>query len=61
MTAFKSRRDQKTFFNKNRLDVAKYFRKGYRYHEVLPSAYYRNQTWGSLQKSWIGYCIAINK
>ena len=50
MGAFKSRRNYNTFFNKNRWDVGKYFREGYRYHEVLPSGYYTNQTRGALHK-----------
>ena len=61
MGTFKSRRNYNTFFNKNRWDVGKYFREGYRYHEVLPSGYYTNQTRGALHKCCVGYCIAINK
>ncbi|HYJ01259.1 MAG TPA: hypothetical protein VEW92_03505 [Nitrososphaeraceae archaeon] len=62
MGAFKYRRNYNIFFNKkNRWDFGKYYREGSRYHDMLPSGYYRNQIWGALHKAWIGYCIAINK
>jgi hypothetical protein len=60
--AYKSRRNYNTFyFKKNSWDFYKYYREGYRYHEVLPSGYCTNQAWGALQKCWVGYNIAIAK
>ena len=62
MGAFKSRRNSNTFFNKkSRWDFGKYYREGSRYHERVPSGYYTNQTWGALNKCWVGYMIALNK
>jgi hypothetical protein len=62
MGAFKSRRNYITFFHKkNRWDFGKYYREGSRYHQVASSGYYTNQTWGALNKCWVGYMIAINK
>ena len=34
---------------------------GYRYHAILLSGYYTNQTYGALLKCWVRYYIAINK
>jgi hypothetical protein len=36
----------------------KYYRKGYKYYDLLPSLYYPNQTYGALNKSWLGFVIA---
>lgn len=36
-------------------------RKGNRYYELLPSLYYENQTYGALNKSWLGFVIAKEK
>jgi len=63
MGAFKYRRNYNTFYlKKNSWDCYKYYRDGYRYHELLPSGrYYSNQGWGALHKAWVGYIIAKNK
>ena len=63
MGAFKYRRNYNTFyFKKKSWDFGKYYREGYRYHELLPSGrYYSNQAWGALHKAWVGYIIAKNK
>jgi hypothetical protein len=63
MGAFKYRRNYNTFyFKKNSWDFYKYYRDGYKYHELLPSGhYYSNQGWGALHKAWVGYIIAKNK
>jgi hypothetical protein len=34
------------------------YRKGNRYYEILPSLYYSNQTYGALNKCWLGFVIA---
>jgi hypothetical protein len=62
MGTFKYRRNYNTFyFKKNSSDYNKYYRDGYRYHELLPSGRYTNLAGGALHKAWIGYIIAINK
>jgi hypothetical protein len=54
MDTFKYRRNYNTFyFKKNSSDYNKYYRDGYRYHELLPSGRYTNPAGG--------YIIAINK
>ena len=39
----------------------KYEKKGKKYYDLLSSDYYENQTWGALQKCWLGFTIAKNK
>ena len=36
-------------------------KKGKRYHDLLASNYYENQTFGALNKCWLGFTIAKNK
>ena len=35
-----------------------YEKKGQKYYDILPSLYYTNQTYGALNKSWLGFTIA---
>ena len=42
-------------------DPFKYEKKGQKYYDILPSLHYENQTWGALQKCWLGFTIAKNK
>ena len=44
-----------------RWDILKYEKKGKKYYDLLSSDYYENQTWGALQKCWLGFTIAKNK
>ena len=44
-----------------RWDPYKHYRKGQRYYEILRSGYYENQTWGALNKCWLGFVIAKEK
>ena len=61
MRAHKYRRNYNTFFKKHRFDPTKYYRRGRRYHKLLDSWFYENQTWGAIQKCWVGYWIARDK
>ena len=61
MRSHKYRKNYNIIFKKYGFDVGKYYIEGYKYHEILPSDFYDSQTWGALQKCWIGYSIAINK
>ena len=36
-------------------------KRGQKYYDILPSLYYTNQTYGALQKCWLGFTIAKNK
>jgi hypothetical protein len=36
-------------------------KKAKKYYDLLSSDYYENQTWGALQKCWLGFTIAKNK
>ena len=63
MGAYKSRRNYNTFFLTRRIDgilvniiekVPDIMRE---YHQVIIT----NQTWGALNKCWVGYCIARAK
>ena len=42
-------------------NVLHYEKKGKKYYDLLCSDYYENQTWGALNKCWIGFTIAKNK
>jgi hypothetical protein len=42
-------------------DPFKSIRKGIRYYDELPSLYYENQTYGALNKCWLGFVIAKEK
>ena len=35
-----------------------YEKRGQKYYDLLPSDYYENQTWGAIQKCWLGFTIA---
>jgi hypothetical protein len=61
MKSHKSRRNYNTFFKKRRWDPGRYYREGYKYHEILSSGFYDSQTRGALNKCWVGYVIALNK
>ena len=45
----------------NRMDPFKYEKKGQKYYDILQSLYYPNQTFGALNKCWLGFTIAKNK
>ena len=39
-----------------------YYKRGKKYQErILPSGYFESQTWGALQKCWVGFVIAKEK
>jgi hypothetical protein len=61
MRSHKYRRNYNTFFIKRRWDPGRYYKEGYKYHEILPSGFYDSQTRGALNKCWVGYVIALNK
>jgi hypothetical protein len=61
MRFHKYRTNSNAYFKKGFFDFYKYYREGGRYHNLLVSGYYDSQTWGALQKCWIGYIIALNK
>lgn len=42
-------------------DPFKSYKKGYLYYNILPSLYYENQTYGALNKCWLGFVIAKEK
>ncbi|HET8858111.1 MAG TPA: hypothetical protein VFM28_11345 [Nitrososphaeraceae archaeon] len=42
-------------------DPLKSYKKGYLYYDELPSSYYVNQTYGALNKCWLGFVIAKEK
>lgn len=43
-------------------DPFRYYKNGYKYgHRMLKSGYYENQTYGALQKCWVGFVIAKEK
>ena len=43
-------------------DPFRYYNNGYKYgHRMLQSGYYENQTYGALQKCWVGFVIAKEK
>lgn len=46
---------------KKKWDPYKSIRKGIRYYEILSSLYYTNQTYGALNKCWLGFVIAKEK
>ena len=39
----------------------KFEKQGKKYYALLSSDYYENQTYGALQKCWLGFTIAKNK
>jgi 1-acyl-sn-glycerol-3-phosphate acyltransferase len=44
-----------------RWDPFKHYKKGQKYYDILPSLYYTNQTYGALNKCWVGFVIAKEK
>jgi hypothetical protein len=46
---------------KGTYDYSKIYRVFHKHGIILDSAWYDTQTWGALQKAWIGYVIAKNK
>ena len=36
-------------------------KRGQKYYDILPSLYYTNQTYGALNKCWLGFVIAKEK
>ena len=42
-------------------DPLEHEKKGQKYYNILPSLYYENQTWGALNKCWLGFVIAKDK
>ena len=61
MRSHKYRKNYNKIFKKHGWNPGRYYREGYRFHEILPSGFYENQTWGALHKCWVGYSIALNK
>jgi hypothetical protein len=49
------------WMKQKRWDPFKHIKKGYKYYDLLPSLYYSNQTYGALNKSWLGFVIAKEK
>ena len=46
---------------KRKWDPLEHEKKGQKYYDILPSLYYTNQTYGALNKSWLGFVIAKEK
>ena len=44
-----------------RWNVLHYEKQGQKYYDLLSSDYYVNQTFGALNKCWLGFTIAKNK
>ena len=61
MRSFKYRRNYNTFSQKHGFDPTQYYKIRRKYHRLLDSWFYDNQTWGVLHKCWVRYCIAKNK
>ena len=61
MRSHKFRRYYPEFLYKHGCITDRYYREGNKYHEILPSGFYKNQTWGALHKCWVGYSIALDK
>jgi hypothetical protein len=47
--------------NKYKHNPGYYYKKGFQYDYTLPSGYYASQTWGALNKCWIGFVVAKDK
>jgi hypothetical protein len=48
-------------FKKGKYDYTKRYREYHKYARLLESGHFDNQTWGVLQKAWVGYVIAKDK
>jgi hypothetical protein len=46
---------------KRKWDPLEHEKKGQKYYDILPSLYYTNQTYGALNKCWLGFVIAKEK
>lgn len=42
---------------KRKWDPLEHEKKGQKYYDILPSLYYTNQTYGALNKYWLGFTI----
>jgi hypothetical protein len=43
---------------KRKWDPVEHEKKGQKYYDIFPSLYYTNQTYGALNKCWLGFTIA---
>ncbi len=57
----KYRRNYDKWVKRTGWDPFKYEKRGQKYYDILPSLYYTNQTFGALNKCWLGFTIAKNK
>ena len=55
------RRNYDKWAKQSKWDFLKYEKKGQKYYDILPSLYYTNQTYGALNKCWLGFVIAKEK
>jgi hypothetical protein len=49
------------YYSTGRYRFKNYYKIGSKYGKLLPSGFYDTQTWGALEKCWLGYIIAKNK
>jgi hypothetical protein len=49
------------YYHKGRYRFKNYYKVGSKYGRLLPSGFYDTQSWGALNKAWLGYIIAKNK
>lgn len=49
------------YYSAGRYKFKNYYKIGRKYGRLLPSGFYDTQTWGALDKAWLGYIIAKNK
>lgn len=49
------------YYSAGRYRFKNYYKIGSKYGKLLPSGFYDTQTWGALDKAWLGYVIAKNK
>jgi hypothetical protein len=54
-------RNRHNYYQKGGYRFKNYYKIGSKYGKLLPSGYYDTQTWGALDKAWLGYVIAKNK
>jgi|SRR5215204_5633089 len=48
----------KWIIRKRKWNPLEHVKKGQKYYDRLPSLYYTNQTYGALNKCWLGFVIA---
>ena len=58
MRYHKYRYNYDKWVKRTRWDPFKYEKNGKKYYDLLSSDYYVNQTFGALNKSWLGFVIA---